>query len=275
MLARIPDLADLLAIAARVARSSSGDGGAPHYPPLPFDADLQAFGDQLRTMLVACVRDLGETRRIPFVPLGYAGRNFLGPLPEHTRRLPEGYLVTTAEIALWLRHHLADLRMCESAGETYVDVHRALERGLALATTVAVPVYRGPCPSVVGSDTHGKPVRCRNPLYAPRGDSWVPCHRCDRTHDAAQLEQHHMADMSMMLFRFTRLQRVLRELGEPVTDRTLAAWIRGGRIKPAGWQRPDGTITTEVLHHGDPAMYRLADVRRIRAESRAAKGSTA
>jgi len=82
-----------------------------------------------------------------------------------------------------------------------------------------------------------------------------------------------MADVGTMLFRFRHLQRVLRELGEPITDRTLSAWIRGGKVKPAGWQRPDGTITTQAMHKGDPAMYRLTDVRQTRAQSRAERGS--
>lgn len=273
-LARIGDLVELLTAAARVVRNS-GDGGRGHWPPLPFEADFIEFTTALHTMLVAVVRDLGETRGIPFMPAGYASRQLVGPLPPHIRHLPADYVVSTGEIAAWLIQHLADVRMCQSAGETYIDVTRAVERGLALANGPAIPVYRGPCPTIVGRDERGRFIRCGARLYAPRGESFVECRRCKVVHDAASLEQRHMANVSEMLFRFNRLQRVLRELGEPVTDRTLSAWIRNGRIKAAGWQRPDGTITTTFVQQGDPALYRLADVRRVRAESRAVKGSTA
>ncbi|MFE3081818.1 hypothetical protein [Nocardia tengchongensis] len=275
-LGQIPDLADLLAAAAHTTHST-GDGGTPHYPPLPFDADMTAFGNELHTNLVACARDLMETREIPFMPLGYAKRDLIGPLPQGIRHLPCGHIATTGDIALWLRHHIRQLRMLDSAGETALDVHRFLEHGLTLAAGGTIPVYRGPCPTLVRSAAAAKAVRCDNPLYAPRQAAIVDCRRCKTSHDAGKLEDRYMSDLSQMLFRFSRLQGVLRELGEPVTDRTLSAWIRAGRIKAAGWQRPDGTITTTAAdaRPGEPPMYRLADVRRVRAESRAGKGKTA
>ncbi len=286
-LGRIGDLVDLLTAASRVAHNGTGDGGAPHYPALPFDADLSMFVVELHTMLVACARDLSETRGIPFMPLGFVERSsvdpdFIGPLPRGirylppgARRLPAGYIVTTAEIAAWLRIHVRQLRMCDSAGETVFEVGRAIDHGLALAAGPVVTLYRGPCPTVVGKDDRGRFIRCGAQLYAPRGDAYIRCRRCDVVHDASAFEQRHLADAGQMVYRFTRIQRILRELGEPITDRTLAAWIRGGRVKPAGWQRPDGTITTGAAHKGDPAMYRLADVRRVRAESRAGRGAIA
>jgi hypothetical protein len=274
-LARIPDLADLLTTAARVVRNTGGDGGRAHYPPLPFDDDLHQFAGELHAMLVACTLELTAARRIPFMPIGHASPAFLGPLPPHLTHLPAGYVATTRDIAAWLRAHIADLRMCDTAGDTCLQLTRALEHGLALAAGPTIPVYRGPCPTVVGIDTRGKLLRCNNRLYAPRGESWVSCRRCHLDHDTTALEARHMADMSQMLFRFNHIQRILRELGEPVTDRTLSMWIRNGKIRPAGWQQPDGTIATHQIRRADPALYQLADVRRVRADSRAVKGSTA
>jgi hypothetical protein len=250
---KIPALAELLAAAARTVRNGP-DNGKGHFAPLPFDADILRFAGALHTLLVGCARDLMETRGVPFTPI-------------EGGEWARGYVPTTADVALWLKRHLTDLRMLDSAGETFVGIVRGVEHGLALATGLLIPIYRGQCPASVGVDARGKPVLCDSSLYAPRGESLITCGRCKTTHDAAKLEQHHLADLGKALFGFAALQRALRDLGEPITDRTLSAWIKTGRLKPAGWERPDGTVTTHWIHRADRPMYRLADARRVRAHS--------
>lgn len=126
-------------------------------------------------------------------------------------------------------------------------------------------MYRGPCPNVIAAT--GGAILCNTPLYAQRGDTFITCPRCHTAHDGARLEQRHLADVGHHLFRVTHLLGILAQLGEPVSTGAFYNWRDKGKIRPAAWERPDGTVGRHSKNRADVALYRLVDVRKVRAAS--------
>lgn len=237
-LEQIPWLADELTVTwLRGDRLGDTDGGRAHHAPLPFNDTARQFATALHGLVVGCAQELAEARQLPL--------DWITQDP------------TTGVIADWLRHHVTDLRQLDTAGDTHVQIAQAVDRGLAIINRPVPLVYRGPCPQ----------PKCGLPLYGPRGEPFVTCTGCHTRHDTARLEQRHLADLGNTVFRVTHLLAVMRELGEPVSAGGFYEWRDKGKVKPAAWERPDGTVTRHWIHRGDVALYRLVDVRRVRADS--------
>ncbi|MCF8611091.1 hypothetical protein L5G28_13140 [Gordonia sp. HY285] len=110
------------------------------------------------------------------------------------------------------------------------------------------------------------------PLYAARtepgetvtvGADVVVCVRCGTTHDARALEQKLLTELSGYLMRADEIQRVMRELGEPIAKSTWHNWRAKGKLQPRAW-RHNGRVLSHWITSEDEKLYRLNDVRSLR-----------
>ncbi|KXT55938.1 hypothetical protein Y710_16470 [Gordonia sp. QH-12] len=263
---QLPWLANQLALTfARQSRLTPAPSAARRRPvseddeesPLPFVPAARDRYDEIRTVLVRWVRDLCEQ----------IGIEFTGSEP-----------ATIADLSAWLLAHLDRLITSEDAGLALGELVDVAERGIAAINRPVPPVYRGPCPAVVGTDQRGRPITCGVPLYAQRteteggvtvGADMVTCVRCGTTHDGRALEQKLLAKMSGYLMPADEILRVMRELGEPVAKSTWHNWRAKGKIQPRAW-RHRGRIVNYWLTSEDEKLYRLDDVRALREAGMAA-----
>lgn len=284
-LGQLPWLMQQLAItASRQDRVAGGlqVGRAPEHP-LPLKPHAAAWHDHVHNMLGTWARHLYETHHLPWPWDATHPVNFIGPLrPDELRGQPGftgpyrqrgkwGHQPTAVELTAWLRRYVTTIRLDEAAGQCYRSVRSATERAISLINAHEVPVFRGPCPTVVGTGRRGVPALCGTPLYAPRTIATitgarplttVTCGVCGATHDVRQLEQSLLVSIDTHMFEIPDLVRILRELGEPIPRGTIDYWIAKRRLKPAGW-RHDGRIVRTHCRTA-PAVYRLADVRKLR-----------
>ncbi|MFD9614880.1 hypothetical protein ACFWWS_36495, partial [Streptomyces sp. NPDC059083] len=252
----VPWLLEQLAVTElRQDRVSRGlrTGSRPEQP-LPFDPDVAAIRAELDNAVTGWARHIAETRGV---------------------RGPSG---SAGAAALWLGMHVAAVRLDEAAGEIHREITRLAEAALAAINPPPVPGFRGPCPTLLRTLQHEKPVECGEPLYVDAEAStvyssntsgadvdiakFITCPRCNVRHDVAKLEQELLVRIGKQVFELPDLLRVLRELGQPIPRGTVVSWISRGQLKPRG-------------HDGGRQLYRLDDVRRLRTLTSHPKGSTA
>lgn len=267
-LGRIPWLVEQLEITVtRQDKLSAGKlAGKSTETPSVFHGGASAFLRDLRGTLARTVQEICEARGMRYLPLWATHEpTFIGPLRGGERRPSHGYVASTTDLAKWLKYYSGAIRTSECAGETFGDITRIVDRGLALINRPEPPIYRGPCPTVRNHDERGKPVACGHSLYAERGADFAKCPRCKVEHDIARLEAKLLADMSAYLFTATQLFQVLRELGEPIPKSTFYLWRKLGKIQPRGWMH-DGRRTDHFIHRNDAPLFSLEDARRLRAK---------
>jgi hypothetical protein len=237
-----------------------------------------------------------QTRRGISSPIG-SGTNDSSQLPFHDKasKLQERMHVTLfhwcAEVsvrrsialparssitayAAWLAHNMAAITWLPDAAACHHDIEQLAIAAERLVDRPTPPVYRGPCPTVLGR-RHGVPVRCGTPLYAPRtfddggwtvGADRITCPHCGVEHDVRRLEQQLLADMAHYLMSRTQIFQVLHDLGEPISPNTFKQWRRRGRLQPRGWLH-DGRIVTARTDHNDPPVFEFGEVRALQARS--------
>lgn len=267
MIGQLPWLATQLALTySRQSNLTPGPTAARQRPateddeesPLPYNERARECYDEVRTTVMRWVRDLSEQTGI-----AYAGAD----------------PARVSELSAWLLTYLDRLLSSEDAALALDEFTEATDRGVAAINRPIAPVYRGPCPSVVGTDHRDQPRRCGVPLYAARTENsqgrtvpvdFVTCPRCQTTHDARALEQKLLAELGSYLMPADEILRVMRELGEPIGKSTWHNWRAKGKLQPAAW-RHRGRVVNYWLTSNDEKLYRLDDVRALRAAGVAAR----
>lgn len=244
-----------------------GDRGRrPHHAPIPYATRANALTEEIDKHLRQ-VRDRLERRGIRYLPAWATHHaDFIGPLREtDVRSHADSPPPTASEIARWLRARVTDFRQLATAGADMHTIEKHSDGAERAINRTIPPEYRGPCP------------QCRQPLYGDRDDKHVTCPACGATHLGAALPERHLADLGQRLFRAAELLKTLTMLRERVPQSTFFEWVRTGKIHAAIWEHPDGTHTQERTSSADIALYRLDDVRRLRAglPPRRPRGKTA
>ncbi|WP_144419562.1 hypothetical protein [Rhodococcus sp. ARP2] len=124
--------------------------------------------------------------------------------------------------------------------------------------------YKGPCPQVC-YDEERQPFTCSADLYVERGEDYVSCPRCWTHHRVRELELTMMRAVNDQLFTIAEIERLLRELGEPIPLGTLYSWHSRKALEPRAWRQADGTNTKFWMRRSDPPLFRLGDARVLHA----------
>ncbi|MCG7610356.1 hypothetical protein [Mycobacterium sp. CnD-18-1] len=173
-------------------------------------------------------------------------------------------LATTARKVHWLRANLNAIAADESASEFYVAVAEYRTR-IERAVNRPVPrKYLGPCPT--WNEQHQR--ACKRELWAPGDAIEVRCPTCRHTHNCNRLQLLLVNDLERTKVTAARIRELNRYLPEEyrIPERTLRRWINDGRLKPRGWQRPDGSHGINQRNTDDEPLYLWSDVRKLRAE---------
>ena len=194
----------------------------------------------------------------------------LRQLVHNTRRGPLDRAAISTEgaydaelAAVWLASCGGDLRAIPDAGvmhdeitDALASVRRAIDRRPELS-------YRGQCSAIVRHDD-GTSGLCDADLYVEGDESYVTCRGCGAQHEVRILVRDALGAVESRLFTIAELERVTRELGEPVPAGTMRSWHSRGQLRPRAWRQADGTESTFWMRRTDPPLFRLRDVRALR-----------
>lgn len=230
----------------------------------PSAADLL---DTITNMLSTWIRDICETRGHHLQLRGYRNK-FIGPLPVDGIRCDNAS--RTALLALWLAEHINAVALSPGADEFCDELS---ERLRAIRRIVNRPNPAQPIGQCVGSvqlghdrDCHKRhPHRCGDVLYARHHDIEITCPTCKTVHNVERLKEQNLNELEHRRYLRAELHKVLQHYGERVAPATLHDWLKTGKLKPAGYQRPDGRFGLTRHSDEDKPVYRLADARKLRA----------
>jgi hypothetical protein len=224
--------------------------------------------DAIANTLTTIIRDICETRGVPLRNVRGYPRGFIGPLQhgaircERTQR-PQFW-------ALWLTEHVLAVAAGEDASQTYNEIHRLIgdeQRDGDIGRLINRPIpqkFLGKCPTWREAERK----ICGMELQARADDIEVSCPRCRQTHNCNRLQLLMMNDLErekMTVERILELNRLLPEEYR-ISERTLRRWRQHGKLKPRGWQRPDGSHEISRHSDDDEPLYLWPDVRKLRAE---------
>ncbi|ROZ49371.1 hypothetical protein EEB13_05450 [Rhodococcus sp. WS3] len=165
--------------------------------------------------------------------------------------------------AIWLSLYADDLRRHPAVAELFDGIEDAIARCRKAIDRLPELAYKGPCPHI-GYDEEQQPFSCSADLYVERGEDYVSCPRCWTHHRVTDLERTMMRTVNDQLFTLAEIDRLLRELGEPIPIGTLYSWHSRKVIEPRAWRQSDGTNSKFWMRRSDPALFRLGDIREVR-----------
>lgn len=73
-----------------------------------------------------------------------------------------------------------------------------------------------------------------------------------------------MREIDDRLFTAAEIERLTRELGEPIPAGTIRSWHSRDVIAPHAWKQADGTVSHYWMRRSDPPMYKFREVRDAR-----------
>lgn len=217
-----------------------------------------------RNTLTTIVRDLLGKRKIsPDKAFQVVSpKDFVGPLLPGWRRVPSDWQPTTAEVARWLAAHAHALACDEAAGRWKRDADGLVRKIEKVIDYPELPRQIGPCPTF---DKKGE--RCNQELRARRDQARINCPKCGVNQDVKNVTRSYLERNRHRLFRLSQIERILDQIDEPVSLRTLQRWHKRGDLKPRGYWRPDGNRGTMRRSDADTPGFWLEDARRIREKS--------
>lgn len=263
-----------------VTKQTNTGGGHGHRKrgdemPDPFEPDTergkptrQGQASELlhtaRNTLTTIVRDMLETRKIsPDRAFQVVSpKDFIGPLLPGWRRVPADWQPTTAEVARWLAMHVHALACDEAAGQWKREIDTLVKKIGKLVDYPELPRQIGPCPTF---DAKGD--RCNHELRARRDQTHITCPKCHVIHEVTAVTRIYLERNRHRLFRLSQIERILDQIEEPVSLRTLQRWHKRGDLRPRGYWRPNGNRGTMRRSEADTPGFWLEDARRIRERS--------
>lgn len=227
---------------------------APTFRPsgaLGFDPRVSRVADRIHNGLVGIVREL--PRRID-------------------EALP--YDAGSHTIARWLTHQVKEIRLQETAGETFALIGRMVGDLHRLFDNPPPALFLGECKMI---DADGE--ECHESIYLEADkvtNAEVACPKCGITHDVAERRKVLMQGVNDYLGTAKEISRLLRQLaGSDVSERRIREMAGHGLLTKMGTRR-------EFDRDGRPrdvATYRIGQVREAvdavqqrRAERRELKG---
>jgi hypothetical protein len=192
------------------------------------------------------------------------------------------YKHTVKDFAMFLAAHVDKLARDPDIGELCADLKKYIKRAHGIVDRRTPAQFCGPCPATVIDHRHCVKVadggscngyrdhQCAVRLMARRGALEVTCPSCGAVHRVEALVNHLLAHVDDHRYAIPDLYRVLRMLNKPVEMKTLYYWAlpRVGRLKPAGYVRPDnGRIGITRQSDDEKPIYRVSDACRQREES--------
>ncbi|MDV8066404.1 hypothetical protein R4P64_07800 [Rhodococcus sp. IEGM 1366] len=165
--------------------------------------------------------------------------------------------------AIWLADHAGYLAWLPAIAEMHDSITSAIARCRKEIDRLPELSYKGPCPHV-SFDEERQPFTCSADLYVERGEDYVSCPRCWTHHRVRDLELLMVHALNEQLFTLAEIDRLLRELGEPIPIGTLYSWHSRKVIEPQAWRQGDGTISNFWMRRSDPPLFRLGDIREAR-----------
>lgn len=161
-------------------------------------------------------------------------------------------------VAVWLADYGGDLRAVPAVDEMYLDVTDAIAAVRRSIDQRPELSYRGQCSALIHDGV------CGADLYVEGSECFTTCRACGAHHDVRALVRDALGGMDSRLFTVAELERVLRELGEPIPAGTMRSWHSRGRLRPRAWKQADGTESSYWMRRSDHPLFRLADVRSLR-----------
>lgn len=184
------------------------------------------------------------------------------------RRPPALDTVHTKHLARWLETNLSAITRLNCAGNLYHDIKRLVGTDeqrhgqLVQAINPTEKHLAGPCPTTLGRHHDGTPRKCDTMLFADTYDKTTTCPNCKQTINVQENRERAAADRD--LHTKADLLEVLDNIGEPVTETRLNAWIRARRLRPAGWIHDDHAITEFRLNNTAEPVYSVERARKLR-----------
>lgn len=184
----------------------------------------------------------------------------------------------TAGYALWLSEHVHDLALVDGIGQFQHRLKNHIDKIWRTIERPPAPKFCGQCDTM----TDGK--ICGPALYAPRDAIEITCPTCKTTHNIEKLYNRTLNNADNKNFprevlignqRTTNGEHyttgIMGELDEFVPWRTFHSWTFEGHLRPRQYLRPNGRRGLNRHTEDDIAEYRLADVRKLRRQTRKAK----
>lgn len=172
-------------------------------------------------------------------------------------------------VAVWLACCAGDLRAIPDAGTMHDEITDALASVRRTVDRRPELAYRGQCSAIVPNED-GASGQCGADLYAEDGDGYLTCRACGASHEVRTLVRDALGAVEQRLFTIAELERVTRELGEPIPAGTMRSWHSRGHLKPRAWRQADGSESTFWMRRSDPPLFRLRDVRTLRGHAEVA-----
>lgn len=273
-----PGWLELLADAATGQTRMGDNGPRTSSDEQPMVVNLKASGllNEVHTVLSRWCRDISESRAVRWIPVQSVEPGFYGPLRRGWRRLPKGYVATSADMATWLAVHVHAIACSEDAGMCYYEVGQVIAKIEKAINRPVPPRFIGPCPTIV--DDHRR--ECGVRLTARREAVEVRCPSCKVTHSVQELNLRLINQTAYMKYKLADIYRILSEAGEDVPKRsTFYDWCssarKDGRLKIRGYERPNGRTVINRHSEADQELFWVADVRIAINERRAAKAGMA
>lgn len=172
--------------------------------------------------------------------------------------------VTTIPIltlAHWLKNNTAAIAATPSAGHIYNGIEGIVGTDdqpgeLITAINPSEQHLVGPCPTPTGYQR-----RCGHILFADTYAKLTQCPQCGQTIDVEQTRLTTAKERD--LYTADALYQLLADIGEPVDQNQLSAWIRARALRPAGYLH-NGIITEHRANDTDQPVYSIARARRLR-----------
>lgn len=274
----VPGLvSDMTITRARLDRMSSGlvrgksaENALPirldQYDNRPTQFPLDNLTNEVVTWARLAAEELGQAEEFNAAILG-AGLRQMVHNQRHRRRDPAWLSTETAVdaemAAIWLADYAEGVQRLPAVVEMHDAITSAIARCRKAIDRLPELSYKGPCPHV-SYDEERQPFTCSADLYVERGEDYVSCPRCWTHHRVSDLERAVMREIDDRLFTAAEIERLTRELGEPIPAGTIRSWHSRDVIAPHAWKQADGTVSHYWMRRSDPPMYKFSEVRDAR-----------
>lgn len=135
-------------------------------------------------------------------------------------------------LAAYLADNIAAIASHEEAGQCFSDVQNVIEDIERKINRPHDPKYCGPCPTVNPDQSScGVALFAEWDEQAKQYNNDLVCWKCHATHSAEQLISDALGDVDGWLFTAEEILETMKQIGEPISDRTWRHWRKTGAIQ--------------------------------------------